>query len=164
MATVGYTNIGASTYSAGTTSGGVNPAGLLITFPTAGIVSKITAYVATTVSSQSISCRIYSGSAGSLGTLIATTATSTVTTSFGFVDFTFAIPLNVTATTYWIEFIGFGGGGPGTAVGQIKFDTGGATNSGYAKSDLQVPAYNTSQYSIYATYTLPPPANFFFGA
>ena len=165
MATIGYTSIGASTEGAGTANGTNNPAGLLITMPTAGLVSKITARVLTMISgipagSGSSTAKIYAGSAGSLGSLVATSASNTFNGTETWVDFTFSSPVSVTATTYWIEFSGLGGGGPGSAYGNIKYDTGGGSNTGYSKSDLGVPTYNTKQYSLYATYTLPVPSGF----
>lgn len=155
MALIGYQNIGANDFAAGSASGVQNPTGLLITMTESGSITKITAYVATTITSKSITCRIYAGSAGSLGALQATTNTSTVTTTFQWLDFTFASAFSASATTYWLEFVGYGGDGPGTAVGHIKYDTGGAANSGYDKLDNGSPQYETNQYSIYATYTPP---------
>lgn len=154
MPTVGYTNIGANDFAAGSASGTNNPTGLLITMPETGKINKITAYVATTISSKSIVCKIYAGTAGALGSLLATTAASTVTTSFQWLDFTFNSFYSASATTYWLEFNGYGGDGPGTAVGHIKYDNGGAANTGYDKSDIGTPQYETNQYSIYATYDL----------
>lgn len=152
MALVGYQNIGANTFQAGTGIGVNNPTGLLITMPQAGSITKITAYVAMTSTTKSIVCRIYSGSAGSRGTLQATTNSSSVTSSFAWIDFTFASAFNAAATTYWLQFDGYGGDGPGTTIGEIKYDTGGATNSGYDLLDNGTPQYETNQYSIYATY------------
>lgn len=158
MATVGYTTQGANTQQAGTANGTVNPAGLLITMPIAGSITKISACVFTSISgvpsgSGSIVCKIYAGTAGALGSVLATTNVSTVTGTTAFIDFIFASAFSASATTYWLEFQGLGGNGPGTAVGNIKYDTGGASNTGYSKSDVQVPVYDTNQYSIYATYT-----------
>lgn len=153
MATAGYTTIGANTQSAGTQNFTNNPQGLLISFPSPATVSQISAYVAMTSSSRLIACKIYTGSAGSRGTLVATTNNSSVTNTFGWVDFPFASSPSVSATTYWIEFEGYGGDGPGSSTAQIKYDTGGATNTGLNQDDFGVPQYNTFQYSLYATYT-----------
>lgn len=153
MAIVGYNSIGALQFAAGSGNGTNNATGLLIIMPEAGSITKITAYVATTVTGKNIACRIYAGSAGSRGALLATTNTSAVTTSFQWLDFTFTSPYSASATTYWLQFDGYGGDGPGTAVGQIKYDTGGAANSGYDLLDNGIPQYETNQYSIYATYT-----------
>lgn len=151
--TAGYSSIGASTYQAGTATGNANPSGLLVTFASAGSVTKITAYVAENISSGSLTAKIYNGTAGSLGSLISTTNAATVTTSFAWVDFTFASPVAVTAQTYWIEFSGDGGAGPGTNVASQKYDGGGAANTGYQKNDGGTPVYDSNQYSMYATYT-----------
>lgn len=158
MATVGYTSIGANDFGAGTASGTNNPAGLLVTMPVAGNITKITAYVFTVISgvplgSGSIPCRIYAGTAGAVGALQATTNTSTVNGTAAWVDFTFAAPFSAAATTYWLQFDGLGGNGFGTAIGVIKYDTGGAANTGYDRLDNGTPQYETNQYSIYATYT-----------
>lgn len=153
MATLGYTSIGVNQIGSSTSS--TNPNGLLITVPSSGTITKITAYVAENVSSASLSCGLYSGSAGSRGTLISSTNTSTVTTSFGWVDFTFASAQNVTAQTYWLQFNGDGGNGPGANIASIKYDTGGATNSGYDLLDNGTPNYETNRYSMYATFITP---------
>lgn len=150
--TAGYTTIGASTAGNGTTSD-CNDNGLLITIPSAGTMTKVTAYVANNLSTADGSATLYAGSAGSLGALIATTQTNSVTTSLAWVDFTFAVPQSVSATTYWIEFDGQCAGGPGTNVSAIRYDSGGASNTSYQKSDVNVPVYSTRQYSMYATYT-----------
>lgn len=155
-ATLGYTTIGSNTFQAGTINGTNNPVGLLITVPGSGTITKITAHVIESVSSGSLTAKIYSGSAGSRGALISTTNGATVTTTFGWVDFIFATPVSVSATTYWIEFSGDGGGGPGTNVASIKYDTGGAANSAYDVLDNSSVNYETNQYSIYATYTATP--------
>ncbi len=156
--TAGYTTIGASQYFTGS-SGNTNPPGLMITVAAGGSLTKITAYVANSVSSNSSNASIYAGSAGARGALIASTNLNTVTTSFGWVDFTFSSPVTVSATTYWIQFNGDGGNGPGGNVGEIAYDTGGAANTGYTLTDIGNPQYNTSQYSMYATYTpTAPPA------
>jgi hypothetical protein len=152
MATTGYTTQGTLTYLTGY-SGGMNDPGLLITMPVSGSITKITAYVANTLSSTSSVCKLYAGSAGARGSLLATTNTSTVTTSFQWLDFTFATPYSASATTYWLEFGGDGGNGPFGDIGQIKYNTGGGTNTSYALNDFAVPVYGTDQYSIYATYT-----------
>lgn len=151
MATLGYTSIGVN--QIGSSSGSINPNGLLITVPSSGQITKITAYVAESISSASLACALYSGSAGSRGSLITNTNSSTVTTTFAWVDFTFASAQNVTAQTYWLQFNGDGGGGPGTNIASIKYDTGGATNSGYDLLDNGTPQYETNQYSMYATFT-----------
>ena len=150
--TLGYTTIGASEYQTGT-PGSQNPAGLMITVPSAGTISKISAHVRNNNSTVALAARLYAGSAGSLGSLIATTQTSNVTTSYAWVDFTFATPQSVSATTYWIEFVGDGGNGPGGNLSFIHFDGGGASNTGFTKNDFGVPVYDGNQYSIYATYT-----------
>jgi hypothetical protein len=152
-ATVGYATIGANTQNAGSASGTGNPTGLLVTMPTTGSITKITAYVAMTSTSKNLFARIYSGSAGSRGSLLATSNSTLVTSTFGWVDFTFATPYAASATTYWLEYSGYGGDGPGTSFAQIKYDTGGATNTGYDLSDIGVPQYETNRYSMYATYT-----------
>lgn len=153
MATVGYQTIGANTYSAGTGNGRANPAGLLITMPTAGTITTITAHVAMSSTSKSLTCSVYLGSAGSLGALQATSNTAVVTSSFAWIDFTLGTPFVAAATTYWLEFSGYGGDGPGTTTGLLKYDTGGAANSGYDKLDNGIPNFEANQYSIYATYT-----------
>lgn len=158
MATAGYTSIGANNEQVGTANGTNNPAGLLITMPVAGSISKITAYVNTTISgvpsgSGSTTCSIYAGTSGSLGSLLSSTNSNTFNGTAAFVDFTFASAYSASATTYWIEFTGLGGGGGGTAVGNIKYDTGGGANTSYLKNDVGTPAYGTNQYSLYATYT-----------
>lgn len=150
MATVGYTTIGANT--AGGSSGANNFPGLMITMPIAGLISKITAYVANSTTSVNTTCKLYLGSAGALGALQATTTNSLVTTSFQWLDFTFASPFSAAATTYWLEFNCDGGNGPGGNIGNIKYDTGGVANTGYQRLDNTTPAYNSNQYSIYATY------------
>lgn len=152
MATAGYTSIGVNTETCGSGSGVNNPVGLLITMPEAGSISMITARVNMTSTTKSIFCRLYDGSAGALGALQATSNSTSVTSAEAWYDFIIASPFNASATTYWIEFLGYGGDGPGTTLGQIKYDTGGGANTGYSKNDSGTPAYNTRQYSLYATY------------
>lgn len=154
MATAGYTSIGANTETAGTASTGPNPTGLLVTFPSVSTVSKITAYVRGTVGTTSTTCKLYAGSAGSRGALVSTSTSASVTTSFAWVDFVFSSPVAVSATTYWVQFDSAGGDGPGTNVDEIKYDTGGASNTSYSLDDFGVPGYGTRQYSMYATYTI----------
>lgn len=150
---IGYTSIGANTEKAGGSSSAQNPTGLLITIPSSGTISKITAYVDVNTSNADITASLYTGSAGSRGTLVTTTNTTNVTTSFGWYDFTFSSPVAVTAGTYWIQWDSYGGNGPGTPFGNIKYDTGGDTNTSYLVSDVNVPQYNTKQYSLYTTFT-----------
>jgi GH18 family chitinase len=155
--TVGYTSIGANTFQAGTANGVNNPVGLLVTMPASGSITKITANVFTSISgvpsgSGSIVARIYSGTAGARGSLLATTNASTVNGTAAWIDFTFASAFAASATNYWLQFDGLGGNGPGTAVANIKYDTGGATNTGYDLLDNGTPQYETNQYSMYATY------------
>lgn len=150
--TAGYTTIGASTAGNGTTND-CNDNGLLITIPSAGTMTKITAYVSNNLSTTNGNATLYAGSAGSRGAFIANTQAGSVTTSFAWVDFTFAVPQAVSATTYWIEFSGQCGGGPGTNVSSIRYDTGGGSNTSYQENDVLVPVYSTRQYSMYATYT-----------
>lgn len=152
MATVGYTNIGANTGSGNTNFGPASP-GLLITMPEAGSITSITAYCRTNLSTMSLACRIYAGTAGARGAEQAVTNNANVTTSFGWVQFNFASPFAASATTYWLQWDGTGGSGPGTNVGEYRYDSGGAADSGYVLSDLFAPLYNSNQYSIYATYT-----------
>lgn len=156
-ATAGYTNIGASSFQAGTQNTTNNPTGLLITIPVGGgTVTDIQAYVGMgsgTGSSQNISCKLFNGSAGTVGSLVATTNASTVTTTFGWVTFTFSSGVALSAGTYWLEYEGFGGNGPGSSVGFIHYDTGGVTNTGYDRLDNGTPSFETNQYSIYADYT-----------
>jgi len=151
MAAIGYTTIGSSTKNCGTPTGVENEVGLLITIPAAGVISKITAYVNMTSGTENISCTIYSGSAGSLGSAISTTTSHSVGTA-AWVDFIFTDPVVVSPTTYWLQFFGWGGDGPGTAIAQIAYDSGGSTNSSYQRDDFDDPSYGTDQYSMYATY------------
>lgn len=152
MATAGYTNIGANTYMTGNANN-TNWPGLKITLPVAGSITKITAHVANTVSSNNTMCKLYSDVAGLRVLLLATTNNSTVTTSFQWLDFTFASPYSALATDYWLEFDGDGGNGPGGNRGQIKYDTGGGANTSYTLNDTGIPIYGTDQFSIYATYS-----------
>lgn len=153
MATSGYTTIGANTDPTGT-GNNVNWPGAMITMTETGTITKITAYVANTVSSNTPKCVLYGGSAGARGSsILGSTNTATVTTSFGLVDFTFPSAFPAVATTYWLEFDGDGGNGPGGNVGQIKYDTGGPTNTSYLLSDVGSPQYDTKKYTVYATYT-----------
>lgn len=153
MATAGYTNIGASTANTGTGSGVANPVGLLITIPVLGNITKITGYVNMTTTTKNLTCSLYAGSSGSRGALQATSTATSVTSTPAWIDFTFASPFSASVTTYWLQFSGYGGDGPGTTIGQIAFDTGGAANTAYSVNDGGTPVFNTSQYSIYATYT-----------
>lgn len=150
--TAGNTNIGANTYTMGSNNF-YNPPGVMITVTAAGSITKVSAYVRNTVSAQALSAALYAGSANSRGALIATTNTTSVGTTFGWVDFTFATPQSVSATTYWLHFNGTGGNGPGGNVSEMKYDTGGAANTGYILSDVGSPIYSTDNYSMYATYT-----------
>lgn len=153
MATAGYTTIGTLTDLTGT-SGTINPVGAMITMPENGNITKLTAHVADTTISTGATCYVYAGSAGARGSsIIGVTIGATVTTSFQWLDFTFASPFPATNTTYWLQFNGDGGNGPGGDVGQIKYDVGGASNTSYNDSDLGVPIYGSNQYSFYATYT-----------
>ena len=161
--TIGYSTIGASIQNAGSASGSNNPGGLLVTFPSAAQVTKLTAYVRMTSTTRSVTASIYAGSAGSRGALVKTSSASSVTSTPGWVDFTFATAANVTATTYWIQFDGYGGDGPGTSFAQINYDTGGASNTGYVVNDLGTPVYNTQKASIYATYTPSAASSFYNG-
>lgn len=150
--TFGYTSIGASEYSIGSSSL-YNPPGLLGTLPANGDISKITVHTVATVGDAGTTCILYAGSAGSRGSSLATTNSNSVGTSYSWVDFTFASPYSATADTYWLHFNGDGANGPGGNVDNIHYDSGGATNTGYTLDDLGEPTYNTNQYSIYATYT-----------
>lgn len=153
MATFGYTTIGGSTYAAGSNNS-TNPPGLLITLDQVYDLEKITAHVKNTVSSSSQTCKLYAGSAGALGSLLATTNTASVTTTFAWVDFTFATPYNAASNTYWIEFFPDGNNGPGGNASQIHYDAGGGADTAYRKTDFGIPSYNTDQFSIYATGTV----------
>lgn len=152
MATVGYTTIGTLIDATGTSSSN-NPVGAMVTMTESGDMTKITGYVANTLSSSSSNCTIYTGGAGARNSsIVARTTFNTVTTTFGLVDFTFSSVFGVTAQTYWIQFNGDGGNGPGGDVGQIKYDIGGAANTSYNDNDFQIPVYGSNQYTLYATY------------
>lgn len=158
MATAGYTTIGATAGSTGTANGTNNPAGLLITMPESGSITKVTAYIDTVIAgvplgSGTTVCKIYTGTAGAVSSLVATTNTNTFNGTAAWVDFTLASAFPAAATTYWLQQDGLGGGGPATATGRIYLDTGGAANTGYFRDDGGTPAYNTNQFSLYATYT-----------
>lgn len=152
MATVGYTNIGATGETLGTADN-TNPAGLMITMLETGTITKITAYVNNSVSSSPQTCKLYTGSAGSLGILQATTNTGTVTTTPAWVDFVFASPFSASVTTYWLEFTPDGANGPGGNRSTDYYDSGGDVNTGYFKLDNGTPSYDSNRRSIYATYT-----------
>lgn len=152
MATAGYTTQGGTTENTGF-SGNTNWPGGMITMPSAGDITKITAYCSNTVSSFSPRCTIYAGSAGARSSsVIGATTTSSTGTSFALTDFNFSSVFGASATTYWLQFEGDGGNGPGGNVGQIKYDAGGAANTSYVLSDIGVPVYDSKQYTLYATY------------
>lgn len=146
----GYNVIGANTYTTGTSSF-INPPGLMITIPIASGITKFSAYVANTLSSDSINFSIYSGTPSVRGSLLTSSLPATVTTSFGWVDFSFASPFSVAAGTYWIQFNGDGGTGPGGNVSQIKYDPNtGLGGTSYFQGDAST-IYGKDQYSMYAT-------------
>lgn len=153
MATSGYTNIGASDQSAGTTTSGSNATGLKIVLTENATIQSISAYVKMNTISDNSSCTIFADSGGVKGSLLVNSAPSSVSTSFGWVVFNFSSPYTASAGVYWLQFNSKGGGGPGTATGVIKYDTGGGTNTSYTLSDVGTATYSTQQFSIYATYT-----------
>lgn len=144
----GYDTIGSNDYNTGGSSF-INEPGLLIT-TSGGSCNSLFAYVRNTTTTNNRTMRLFEGSAGSRGSLVATTNSASVSTTYGWVEFTFASTQTLSAGTYWIQFDGDGDNGPGGNVSQIKYDTGGATDSGYTENDFQVPIYNTNQYSMYA--------------
>lgn len=152
MSTAGYTTIGASTEQTGN-SNNVNWVGAMVTMPVVGDITKLTVSCANTISSFSARCVIYSGSVGSRGSsVIGRTNIALTTTSFGLVDFPFSSVFSASATTYWLEFDGDGGNGPGGNIGELNYDIGGPTNTSYILSDLGNPQYGSKQYTFYATY------------
>ncbi len=153
MATAGYTSIGASSVATGSTTA-QNPDGLLVTIPQSASIQKITVYTSNKQSTSSQTCNIYSGSAGSRNSsVLGTTQISSVTTTAQWIDFPFSPNFPASGQTYWLEYVGDGANGPGGDFGNIFYDTGGATNSGYIVNDIGAPQYNTNQFSMYATYT-----------
>lgn len=152
MATAGYTTIGSNDYPLGSSSF-YNPPGAMITMPEIGTITKITGYVNNTNGALSLTCGFYTGSAGSRSSLLQTTSGTSVNTTPSWFDFSLPVPYSASATTYWLQFNGTAGNGPGGEVSHIRYDTGGATDTGYTLSDIGTPQYNTNQYSLYATYT-----------
>lgn len=149
--TTNYSTIGTNNSAVGTASNCNNP-GLLITMPVSGTITKFSAYVANSTGTAAGNFSLYAGSAGARGALITGSNTGSITTSFAWVDFTLASPYSAAAGTYWIQFNGQCGNGPGGNLSTIKSDTGGASNTGYSLSDIGAVVYNTNQYSMYATY------------
>jgi len=150
--TFGYTTQGASTAQiAGTTT--LNPVGILGTLSESGDITSISAYLKYRTTNRDWYGSLYTGSAGSRGSLEGDTDVNFIgSTSFTLNTLNFPSPLSKTAGTYWLHVI-TDVLGPGTGGSDIAYDTGGASNTGYQESDIGAPVYNTNRYSIYATYT-----------
>lgn len=148
--TAGYTSIGANDASIATLTLN-NPVGLKVTLPTDGTVTKVSVAVKYALFTSNVVARIYSDNAGERGTLLFTSDAGAIAgTSYAFLDLTFPSTVELSAGTYWIQIVDTGSV---SGTRSVAYDTGGASNSGYQLDDLGVPAYNTNQYSIFATYT-----------
>jgi hypothetical protein len=160
--TFGYTTKGASEANLITSEVNDTPAGLLGTLSENAIAfASMSFYARHTLAAKTLYGIVYSGSAGALGSSLYTTvASDTTVTSHILYTRNFASPpANVSSTTYWLEAVSAQeGAGNGNAF--ISYDTGGAANTGYAKSG-GTPAYNTNRYSIYVTYISGVPAPWF---
>jgi len=151
--TFGYTSIGASSVQIGGNSVG-NRIGFLENLPEDGDVESVTVYLSASASYTTRAAYIYGGSAGSVGSLLATTNTATVATAAAWNTFTFATAYSATSGDFWLQSPFSGDNGKSAPRLTIYYDTGGATNEGAQYASDAGYTYNTNIYSIYATYSV----------
>jgi hypothetical protein len=151
--TFGYTTIGESIFGVGASTYKIM-CGELGTLSESGDISSISVACYSSSADDARSF-IYSGSAGSRGTLLATTNFETIGTSPGWYQHDFSTAYSASADTYWLAWEGIGGNGPKGASGSIYYDTGGTTDGAFQERDDSSGfiSYDTVEFSIYATYT-----------
>ena len=142
----GKTDIGGS----GTSSSNPRILGSKFALTEDGILTKITAFVKSSSSTDNVQCGIYDSSYNLKGT----TNEASVGTSFSWVDFSFASPLSLTSGDYFITI------GHDTRL-YFKYDPGSTDQTEYRGWTYGIwpdPAgFDSSQdweMSIYATYTI----------
>lgn len=152
--TAGITTLGSLDKQV-TSSAFDNPYGLLVTVVAGTTVTLNSAsfYAKAANTARAAAVHIYSGSAGSRGSLLYTSSSSNLSsTSYALETRTFTAA-TLTAGTYWID-VDIQPIGSGSAF--VAYETGGASNTSYTTSDVGVLTYGTDKPSMYITYTIAP--------
>jgi thermitase len=155
-ATLGKTSVGASSDSYAANRKRVSR----YTLPTAGTLTKLSAYLATTGVSgaQSLEGVVYADSAGKPGTLLGVSEPLTFksTSSAGWYGFALSSPLKLPAGSYWIGLLT----GSSAGVAGFRYDSVAGSRDYNANTYASGPtnpfgavSSDSEQASLYATYT-----------